>query len=293
MSAGILLIDGYNLLHAAGMAQSHYRPGDLLRCRTRLLRHLLDRLTTAEIRHATVVFDARDPPPDRPAQIVVSGLKVLFANPGGDADALIMNWLAHHATPRRVTLVSSDRALQRAARSAHSQFVACQDFLNDLERRRTPRRAGRARPPSEDDAKPSSHLSPAQTAYWLQVFGDIPLPEASAMESQLKLPAQPEEPVNQPVGTRENQSSPTRRKPPAPRDARAQNTLTPGSNTPQEELDYWLKVFGEAPIDGNQAAPQELRISELESWLRAFELGSDEPDARQGPGQSSRPKRRK
>ena len=115
MSAGILLIDGYNLLHAAGMGQKDYRPGDLLRCRTRLLKFLLGKLSAAEIHATTVVFDARDPPPDRPAQVVVSGIRILFANPGGDADELIRNWLAHHPTPRRVTLVSGDRELQRAA----------------------------------------------------------------------------------------------------------------------------------------------------------------------------------
>ncbi len=89
MSAGILLIDGYNLLHAAGMGQSNYRPGDLLRCRMRLLRFLLSKLSAAEIKGTTVVFDARDPPPDRPAEVVVSGIRVLFANPGGDADVMI------------------------------------------------------------------------------------------------------------------------------------------------------------------------------------------------------------
>jgi len=57
MSAGLLLIDGYNLLYAAGMAQNDYRPGDLLRCRTALLRFLLGKLSAAEIKGTTVVFD--------------------------------------------------------------------------------------------------------------------------------------------------------------------------------------------------------------------------------------------
>src|SRR6516225_196667 len=121
MSAGILLIDGYNLLHAAGMAQSDYRPGDLLRCRTRLLRFLLSQLTAVEIKLTTVVFDARDPPPDRPAEVVVSGIRVLFAHAGGDADVMIQRWLEQHRSPKRVTLVTSDRMLQRAARSYGSK----------------------------------------------------------------------------------------------------------------------------------------------------------------------------
>ncbi len=149
MSAGILLIDGYNLLHAARMAQSSYRPGDLFRCRTRLLKFLLDKLSAAQIKATTVVFDARDPPPDRPAQIVVSGIRVLFANPGGDADVLIQNWLSRHPSPRRVSLVSSDRVLQRAARGgpARREFssavkISSRRWNNGAPRSHTAVRAG-------------------------------------------------------------------------------------------------------------------------------------------------------
>ena len=52
MSARILLIDGYNLLHAAGMGKHDYRPGELLRCRVKLLRYLLDKMSIAEVRAA-------------------------------------------------------------------------------------------------------------------------------------------------------------------------------------------------------------------------------------------------
>ncbi|HEY2251802.1 MAG TPA: NYN domain-containing protein, partial [Planctomycetaceae bacterium] len=179
MSAGILLIDGYNLMHAAGMAQRDYKPGELLKCRTQLLRFLLGKLSAAEIRAATIVFDARDPPPDRPAQVVISGLKVLFASPSGDADVVIQQWLARHSSPRRVTLVSSDRVLQRAARGCRAKFVGSDEFLHDLERRRAPRgrvdpRAVSAVDAHSDDSKPAAHLSASQTAYWLKIFGDAP-----------------------------------------------------------------------------------------------------------------------
>src|SRR5437868_5530965 len=100
MPARFLLIDGYNLLHAAGMGRSEYGPGDLQRCRERLLRYLAGKLSAAEIARATVVFDARDPPPDRPSRQTVRGIKVVFANPGGDADVVIQDWLSHHSSPK-------------------------------------------------------------------------------------------------------------------------------------------------------------------------------------------------
>ncbi len=52
------LIDGYNLMHAAGIARVRYARGDLERCRNRLLLKLSELLTEDERQRATVVFDA-------------------------------------------------------------------------------------------------------------------------------------------------------------------------------------------------------------------------------------------
>lgn len=277
MSAGILLIDGYNLMHAAGFALPDYKPGELLKCRTRLLRLLLDKLTAAEIRGTTIVFDARDPPPDRPAQVVVSGLKVLFANPGGDADVVIQQWLAHHSSPRRVTLVSSDRVLQRAARGCHAKFVGSDEFLNDLERRRKHhhQNATRAGSPGAahashaDDSKPAAHLSASQTAYWLKIFGDSP-------------PVVPDDPVV-PDNAEKSAGAPTSKtaksKPPAARaghaasESRASRSRTAGSarHAAQDDAEYWLRVFSDLSTSSADSSPEELRLADLENWLKDFQ----------------------
>lgn len=272
MSAGLLLIDGYNLLHAAGMAQSEYRPGDLLRCRTRLLRFLFDRLSAAEVRGATIVFDARDPPPDRPTQVVVSGLKVLFANPGGDADVLIQNWLARHPAPRRVTLVSSDRVLQRAARSCGSKFIGSEDFVHELERRsraqlpKSGRRAGQS-----DGDKPGAAASAAQTAYWLKVFGDIPLDQDDG-EEQLPFPAA------QPPAEQIKSETPPKRKSGGSRKSRTQYEPQPDNIPARDQLDYWMKVFASpAAAELPAAAADELRLADLENWLKEFQATGELP----------------
>jgi hypothetical protein len=57
------LIDGYNLLHAAGMAQQRYARGDLDRARGRLLAWLVARLTSEERQRCTVGLRR----PSRPA----------------------------------------------------------------------------------------------------------------------------------------------------------------------------------------------------------------------------------
>jgi predicted RNA-binding protein with PIN domain len=170
VAARFLLIDGYNLLHAAGMARRSYGPGDLQRCRERLLRHLVSHLTAAEIGRALVVFDAREPPPDRPANQIYRGLRILFANPGGDADVVIQESLAEHRAPRQLTLISSDHVLQQAARRQQAKYLDSEAFLAELERRRE---RDRRKSAPESDEKPADHLTPAEAEHWLRAFGDL------------------------------------------------------------------------------------------------------------------------
>jgi len=276
MSAGILLIDGYNLLHAAGMAQSDYRPGDLLRCRTRLLRFLLSQLTAVEIKLTTVVFDARDPPPDRPAEVVVSGIRVLFAHAGGDADVMIQLWLEQHRSPKRVTLVTSDRMLQRAARSYGSKFIGSEDFIRDLARRQKGRPSTGDKSPADEETKPGTAAAVDQTAYWLKVFGDVPVAEldddgataASAQPAPAKLRT-PEPPASRGAKNR----SPARA---VRKDSKRAGTVD------SDELAYWMKVFGGQSAAGPApATADELRLADLENWLKNFETAEgDQPKTR-------------
>jgi hypothetical protein len=271
MSAGILLIDGYNLLHAAGMAQHDYRPGDLLCCRTRLLKWLLEKLSAAELRAATVVFDARDPPPDRPAHVVVSGLNVLFAHRDGDADAFIQDWLSRHPSPGRVTLVSGDRALQRAARGCGSKFVGSNDFVRDLERRRGSRssRSGKVRSPSDDDLKPAANVSASQTAYWLKIFGEVPVvePEVDDQPTTASPPA---------TVAKRKQKPATSRRPRRARSRHRHDDSKPTGKLSPEELAGWLNVFGDQAPVGSAESPEELRLADLENWVKQFEAAEED-----------------
>src|ERR1700733_474484 len=83
------IIDGYNLLHAAGLARRRYGPGQLERCRARLLEFLVTHLTDPELERTTVVFDAADAPPGLPRHFVVGGMTIRFAAAGKDADDTI------------------------------------------------------------------------------------------------------------------------------------------------------------------------------------------------------------
>ena len=68
MATPFRIIDGYNLMHAAGMARRRYGPGDLERYRNRFIRLVAARLTEEERARTTIVFDARDPHVDGPRE---------------------------------------------------------------------------------------------------------------------------------------------------------------------------------------------------------------------------------
>lgn len=170
MTAKLLIIDGYNLLHAAGWAQSRYRPGELEACRTRLLKFLSEHLSEMEAVRTTVVFDARHPPVAAPRFITHGHIRVLFASPHGDADRMIEEMLESSDAPRNVTLISNDRRLQLAARAERSDCISSTDFLESLRGRSSPRSGSRKLKAAE---KPDSISNPAELELWLRVFGDI------------------------------------------------------------------------------------------------------------------------
>lgn len=283
MGARFLLIDGYNLLHAAGLALTNYRPGELHRRREQLLRQVAHHLTPAELARGTVIFDARDPTVDRPHIARSAGLRIIFARPEGDADVVITRWLEAHPAPRHVTLVSSDRELQRAARRTGARFVGSGDFLREL----AGRDEARARRET-DDAKPADGLSDVEVEYWTRQFGEIPT-ESLAKDLAAPFPDQesaagvepppsgpgktgattPPPPPGRPntgdaggvqrsAGRRRSRRQPSRR---------GEGAKPAGS----QELEYWLREFGDLPELRGETGRPGMTVADLEAWLREFD----------------------
>ena len=79
-----LLIDGYNLLHAAAIFPASCPP-TLERARTALLDFLAESLPAKDVPRTIIVFDAAHAPPGLPREIVHRNLNVRFARRGGSA----------------------------------------------------------------------------------------------------------------------------------------------------------------------------------------------------------------
>lgn len=133
MAQRFLLIDGYNLLHAAGMARTRYGPGDFERVRNRLLRLLAFRLDLDERVRTTIVFDAAlNDEQNGNRQQVCEQLTVIFSPYGVDADTVIEQLIAAHSSPKQLSVVSDDQRLRTAAQRRRATPIASETFFRDL-----------------------------------------------------------------------------------------------------------------------------------------------------------------
>lgn len=145
MATPFLILDGYNLMHAAGLAQRSYPAGMLAQCRKRLNRLVVSLLTAEALSRATIVYDAFDSPSNERRESIVEGLRVLFAPKGTDADGEIERLLKTHSAPRQVVVVSGDHRLHKAARRRKAVCIDSEEFLASLNADSTGDRSGVAR----------------------------------------------------------------------------------------------------------------------------------------------------
>jgi predicted RNA-binding protein with PIN domain len=121
------LIDGYNLMHALGMAP---QPGGLTLERARM--RFLDWLAVqaaATAGDTCIVFDSKNKRGE--AEQVYRDLRVQFSH-GQEADDLIEQMIRAETIPARLTVVSNDHRLQHAARRRGCPAWTCSEYIDWL-----------------------------------------------------------------------------------------------------------------------------------------------------------------
>lgn len=155
----MFIIDGYNLLHAILNAEEAYGAvNDLELCR------VVSRYLKLIARSGTMVFDGEGPP-DKSVFDNIANLEVLFAGLCADADTVIEDKIGASTAPRRLTIVSSDRRLRKAAHARRCNSLKSQVFWDNVQKQ-----LSRKRHAKEPTAKRQG-LSESETDQWLDVFG--------------------------------------------------------------------------------------------------------------------------
>ena len=123
------LIDGYNLLHAAGLATARMPANRLRPARMRMLDWIADSVRGRGVT-VRVIFDAQDAPSDSD-ETSHRGVLVRFAY-RETADDFIEAFLLSQAEPVGVTVVSNDGRVQEAARRRGCRFWDCDKWMDWL-----------------------------------------------------------------------------------------------------------------------------------------------------------------
>ena len=170
-----LLVDGYNLLHASGIFGRIGGARSLEHSRQALLNFIAESVEERELERTTVVFDAASAPPGLPRQLSFRGMTVRFASPKASADDEIEQLILSDSTPKRLTVVSSDHRIQRAAHRRKARAIDSDQWYAEVIRQR----GERNQTPQSPQAKPSEPHTEGEVNYWLRAFG---VDESSAEE---------------------------------------------------------------------------------------------------------------
>ncbi|HUG71210.1 MAG TPA: NYN domain-containing protein [Pirellulaceae bacterium] len=178
-----ILIDGYNLLHVTGLAgpeisRSEIKSGALERARMALLNFLATSLDDDERQLTTVAFDSSNAPPGLPREEQHRGITVKYATDHESADELLEELIRVSSAPRRLTVVSSDHRVQRAARRRKARAVDSDVWYAEMRAKRREKTA----PATTASPKPAGPLSAEEVAAWLNEFGDVAVEELAASE---------------------------------------------------------------------------------------------------------------
>jgi predicted RNA-binding protein with PIN domain len=198
-----IIIDGYNLLNATGIMGGGIGPGGLERSRLALLNFLAESLDAPDISRTTVVFDAHDPPWGLPRKVKHRGLTVRFSSQYDEADTQIEELILRDSSPRKLTVVSSDHRIQRAARRRKARAVDSDVWYNEVIRDRQQRQQ------AADDVvpRPAVPLLAEDVEYWIRQFGGQSLLDELAEEES--------GPEKSGTAPRDHKKPPPERKPPA------------------------------------------------------------------------------
>ena len=157
------LIDGYNLMYAAGLASRGMPAPQFDRARGRFLDWLADGATgRATLR---VIFDALLAPSPS-LETVHRGVRVRFAFKQ-TADDVIEELVAVEQKPAAVTVVSNDNRVREAGRRAECLLATCEEFIDWLI---TPAEDQGADGPRQPDDKPVSAVTDDDMKEWLNAF---------------------------------------------------------------------------------------------------------------------------
>ncbi len=151
-----LLIDTYNVLHTTGILPPEMAGIDV--------GGLIKLISVSRYRNQLVTLVCDGTGPMDSSGGLSRLIAVRFAGPGREADDLILELVDAATDRRRITVVTSDRAVATAARKRRCSTITSQTFLGHL--------LGDAQTkPKTPDDRPTGPLDKKRVDQWIEQFG--------------------------------------------------------------------------------------------------------------------------
>jgi len=179
-NAPLFLIDGYNLWWNTGEFGPDNDDGTLQGARDSLTHWLVTTLPTNLREKTVLVFDAKNPPPNRGFLFNHSGLTVHFAVGYPDADTLMEEYILIHHAPRNLTVVTSDHRIQRAAKRKRATATDADHWARQIQHQFQDTDDGQT-----NKANPNPALSDHEVIGWMKGFGIDSQQEAAQLEQEI------------------------------------------------------------------------------------------------------------
>lgn len=111
-----------------------------------------------------IIFDGTGPR-DKSGFDNIRNLEVSFAGLNTDADTVIEDKIRASTAPKRLTVVSSDRRLRKAAQVRKAPAVKSDVFWKNIQRQLSRKKPGR------EPAAKQQGLTDGETEQWIKFFG--------------------------------------------------------------------------------------------------------------------------
>ena len=152
-----ILIDGHNLLYAVKAMTEGQVLSEVQLCKliSGYLRQIKQR--------GEIIFDGRGPL-DKSGLMGTANFEVSFSGSATDADTVIENRIKASTAPKRLTVVSNDNRLIKAAKARKAVAITADDFWGQVFKK-----LSRKRREPEPAAKRTG-ITEGETDFWLKFF---------------------------------------------------------------------------------------------------------------------------
>jgi hypothetical protein len=152
-----ILIDGHNLLYAVKAMTEGQVLSEVQLC------SLISGYLRQTKQRGEVIFDGRGPL-DKSGLAGTANLEVSFSGSATDADSVIESRIRESTAPKRLTVVSNDHRLIKAAKARKAVILTADDFWEQVFKNLT-----RKRREPEPQAKRTG-ITEGETEFWLKFF---------------------------------------------------------------------------------------------------------------------------